>query len=66
MTVMTSKAIRRASLAAMNNADRARSINALKMVQEMTAAPDSLAEARALAEIAAYWSETENRVKWPR
>jgi len=56
MTAMPLKAIRRASLAAMTTTDRARSINALKMVRAMTAAHGSPAEARALAEIASYWA----------
>ncbi len=58
MTAMTLNAIRRASLAALNTTDRARSINvnALKRVRAMTAAHGSPAEARALAEIAGYWA----------
>jgi hypothetical protein len=56
MTVMTFKAIRRASLAAMTTTDRARSANALKRIRALTAAHGSPAEARALAEIADYWA----------
>ena len=56
MDMMILKAIRRTSSAALTITDRARAISALKMVRELTAAPNSPAESRALAEIADYWA----------
>ncbi|MBK8752714.1 MAG: hypothetical protein IPL99_14160 [Candidatus Competibacteraceae bacterium] len=56
MTIMTLKAIRRADLANLTMTDRDRAINALKMIRALTAAPNSPAEAHALAVIADYWA----------
>jgi hypothetical protein len=66
MTIMTLKAIRRADLATLTITDRDRAINALKMVRMLSAAPNSLAEAHALAEIADYWASKngDDGVSW--
>ncbi len=66
MTLMTLKAIRRSSLATLTLTDRGRAINALKMVRMLTAAPNSPAEAHALAEIADYWASKngDDGVSW--
>ncbi len=66
MTVMTVKTTRRAALVALISSDRTRTINALKQIHALTAAPGSLDEARALAEIADYWlsKDGNNEISW--
>lgn len=65
MTIITLKAVRHASLAALTITDRDRAINALKRVWALTAVHNSPDEAHALAEIADYWASKggdDNRV----
>ncbi len=56
MMIITLKAARHASLAALTITDRDRAINALKRVWALTAIHNSPDEAHALVEIADYWA----------
>ncbi|NJM11960.1 MAG: hypothetical protein HC889_08855 [Synechococcaceae cyanobacterium SM1_2_3] len=60
LMTMNLRAIRCSPLAVLTITDRARAINALKMIQAMTSTHHSSDEARTLSEIADYWSNKDS------